>query len=287
MRFILFAFFVLFLISVEAQYWVGPKVGYHYTVHDYQSPSYDQDYKISNDHNFEAGVVVTYTASERYAVHGELYFEQIGNHVRNKREENFFVDSKSSFHYLSLPVLLRVSVGKGNVHWYFNGGPKLSYWIGGNGVLQFTDDGSIRLDGIEEVNYKVTFTESDASGVDDGAYFVNKSNRIQYALTIGGGFYLDLINGARLMFDLRYNWGHSNMGFNKGRESNDGKTIFTGNEKNIPESGYQENYEYTHNTLSLSVAYMFEYDLNLKRKGSSTDPKSKKTKRFAKKKRRN
>ena len=72
------------------------------------------------------------------------------------------------------------------------------------------------------------------------------------------------------------------MGFNVSTQNTDGRTILVGNNSNIPEGGYQENYEYTHNTLSVSLAYMFEYNTQLKRKGGSTSSASKKTKKSAK-----
>ena len=280
-RTLLSAFFVGILLSANAQYWFGPKVGYHYTIHDYQDSNYKQDYKVSKDHNFELGVVVTYTASAKYAVQGELYYERIGNRVSNK-EDRFFVNSKSAFNYISFPILLRISLGHEPVHWYINSGPKLSFWTGGTGLLEFANDESINPDGLDIVDYAVVFTRSDAEGISNNKYFVNESNRIQYALTIGGGFYLDLANGARAMFDFRYNWGHSNMGFNDDLQIADGRTIQEGD--NIPVNGYQENYEYTHNTLSFSVAYLFEYSADLKRKGNSTSSESRESRKKAKKK---
>ena len=282
-RFLLSVFFVGIILSANAQYWFGPKVGYHYTFHDYQDSDYKQNYKVSKDHNFELGVVATYTASEKYAVHGELYYERIGNRVSNRESDKFFVNSQSSFNYISLPILLRVSMGHLSVHWYLNGGPKLSLWTGGSGTFEYADDGTARSNGIEKIDYTVVFRRSDAQGINNGQYFVNEFNRIQYSLTVGGGFYLDLANGARVMFDFRYNWGHSNIGFNDDIEIADGRTIQEGSD--FPQNGYQENYEYTHNTLSFSVAYLFEYSADLKRKGGSTSSVSKEYKKKAKKKR--
>ena len=281
-RILLSAFFVGILLSANAQYWFGPKVGYHYTLHAYQDPNYKDDYRVSKDHNYELGVVVTYTASEKYAVHGELYYERIGNRVSNRDEGKFFVNSQSSYNFISFPILLRVSMGHQPVHWYVNGGPKLSIWTGGTGTFEYGNDESLNPDGIDKVDYDVVFTRSDAQGIANNQYFVNESNRLQYALTIGGGFYLDLANGARAMFDFRYNWGHSNMGFNDDVQLSDGRTIQEGD--NIPQNGYQENYEYTHNTFSFSVAYMFEYSAELKRQGNSTSSESRESRKKAKKK---
>lgn len=284
----LLGFFALLCVSqlVYSQYWFGPKVGYHYTIHDYQDPNYRDDYKISNNHNFELGVAVTYTATDRYAVHGELYYEGVGNRVQNKKD--FVVDSKSNFNYISAPILFRVSMGHSPVHWYLNGGPKVSLWLGGKGQLANGDLSEFeesKLDKDGYFNYKIGFRRSTAGGVDNGVYFVNEANRIQYSLTAGGGFYLDLANGARVMVDFRYNWGHSNMGFNLDPQEQDGTFIMAGNNTNIPTAGYLENYEYSNNTISFSVGYMFEYNTSFKRKGSSTSDEANKTKKSTKKKR--
>lgn len=279
MRFLISFGCVLFLsVSLNAQYWIGPKVGYHYTIHDYQDDLYLDNYKSEDNHNFEAGLVVTYTASDRYAVHGELFWEQIGNKVVN--ESGFTVVSTSQFNYLSAPILLRVSMGHTPVHWYLNAGPKVSLWLNGKGNIKYADDEAGGLDGIVDVDYKIVYSSGKAQGTEKFAY-VDRANRIQYALTAGGGFYLDLANGARMMFDARYNWGHSNMGFNT--DVNDARgALLVGSQIDIPRSGYQENYEYTHNTLSFSIAYMFEYNTQLKRKGGSTSKDSKNTKKSAK-----
>jgi hypothetical protein len=284
----LFAFLAL-AFSAEAQYWLGPKVGYHYTLHDYQDEAYEGMYAISKDHNYEIGMALTYTASERYSVHTELYYERIGNRVQNK-EGDFFVDSKSTNAYLSTPLLLRVSMGHSPVHWYVNGGPKLSLWLGGkgefaNGIFDEFEAGKLNNQGYFE--YKMAFDRSKAEGINNGVYYINEANRIQYSLTVGGGFYLDLANGARLMFDARYNWGHSNMGFNVDPQAPGQATMLVGNSTNIPSGGYQENYEFSNNTMSFSIGYMFEYNTELKRKGSSTNSDAQRTKKATQKKKKN
>ena len=282
MRVVFAVHFLLIASLVNAQYWFGPKVGLHYSGHDYQDEEYETLYKFSKDLNYELGVVVTYSASDKYAVHGELYFERQGNRVRNKSP--YLVDSQNDFNFISAPILWRVTMGHAPVHWYVNGGPKISLWLGGKGHFAHSYDEAIDGSGVRSVDYKIVFNRSKANGFDDGTFFVNEANRIQYALTVGGGFYLDLANGARMMFDARYNWGHSNMGFNLDPIIPNDKTILVGAGTDIPERGYQENYEYSHNTLSFSMAYMFEYNINFKRKGSSTSSESKKTKKSAQKK---
>ena len=70
-------FLALLSVSVWAQYWIGPKIGYHYTIHNYQDDSYLDNYMNRGDHNFEVGMALTYTISDRYSVHGELFYEKI------------------------------------------------------------------------------------------------------------------------------------------------------------------------------------------------------------------
>ena len=284
MRFVLaLGLVTLFSLSSVAQYWIGPKVGYHYTLHDYQDDNYLDDYKVNDDYNYELGLAVTYTASDRYAVHGELFYEQINHRVRNKDSDNFGFDSNSTYRYLSFPILLRVTMGQSPVHWYLNGGPKVSFWMSGKGNIRYSDD-EANYTGIADIDYKIVFHESKTGEGGKPPFYVFEANRIQYSLTAGGGFYLDLASGARLMFDFRYNWGHSNMAFNQDPNVTNGTLNLSGSE--APIEGYQENYEFTHNALSMSIAYMFEYNVDFKRKGGSTSNESKKTKKSAKVKRR-
>jgi hypothetical protein len=272
--------------AAKGQYWIGPKVGYHYTIHNYQDEDYTDIYDISNTHSYEAGIAVTYEASDRYAVHGELFFEKQKNRVRSK--EGFQVDSESTFNYLSFPILLRVSMGRSPVHWYLNGGPKLSYWLSGSGRIateEFDETAPELLDSDGFLEYDLAFKGRNADGLSNQTFFVNDANRIQYSLTAGGGFYLDLANGARMMFDFRYNWGHSNMGFNLEPPRTSGQYLSFGSEIDLPDNGYSENYEFSMSSISFSIAYMFEYNTELKRKGSSTSSQSRNNKKSTRKKR--
>jgi len=61
----------------------------------------------------------------------------------------------------------------------------------------------------------------------------------------------------RIMLDLRYSFGHSNMAFNRGSDLGQ---LFA----------YDENLEYTHQMMMVSVAYLFGYDIQAKKKGKST-----------------
>lgn len=239
----------------HAQYWFGPKVGFHRTDHIYQIEEYKTDsFFVDPDINFELGVVLTYAASERYSVHTELNFERYGKDLRN-RENVTFATSKMNSGFLTAPLVLRFNFGKAPYLFYINGGTKLSYWLYGNGTLE----NSFLLEAENPVkDYKLVFGGNPTA--DQDKLVLERPNRLQYALVAGGGMYFDLRNSARIMLDFRYSFGHSNMGFN--------------GSENFNFEPYVEDFEYRHNVLSISVGYMFEYDAYLQRQGRSTNRES-------------
>ena len=248
--------FLLIGTAVQAQYWIGPKVGFHRVDHVYQDPEYKADtFKIIPNYNFQAGAVLTYTATEMFGFHSEIVYERIGRRVTNRDETPAY--SKSVNNFISIPLQLRVSFFKRPFHMYLNGGPKISYWMGGSGRIdldEFLDDS------VDPIDYNIKF-----GSIDEGAenqLAITEANRIQYALTAGGGIYIDLAIGGRLELDFRYSFGHSNMGKN----SNPDFTFYE----------YYENFRHRNNMLSVSVAYMLEYDAQLKRRGQSTNKLSNK-----------
>ncbi|MBV6646884.1 MAG: PorT family protein [Cyclobacteriaceae bacterium] len=244
--------------AANAQYWFGPKVGIQRTDHYYQNRSYRDTFNIKPDYNFQAGIMMTYTANKMYSVHTEINYERIGkklSEVPSRAEE---LDVKSRFHFINIPLMLRMNFRSGPYQFYVNGGPRISYWLAGK--VEYASDAEWEEPfGTGHVErYKIAFNE--ASGGSDDKKGLERANRIQYALSAGFGVNLDLRNESRLMLDFRYVFGHSNMGFNGSQE--------------LSFNTYAENVEYTHNTLSISVGYMIEYNEDLKRKGKSTNKES-------------
>lgn len=247
--------FFSFLGQVQAQYWFGPKVGFHRTDHIYQVENYKTDsFFVDPDYNFQAGVVLTYAASDRYAVHTELNFERYSKSLRN-RDNVTFATSKTNSGFLSMPLVLRLNFGRAPYLFYINGGTKLSYWLYSNGTLE----NSFLQEAENPVkDYSIIFGGDPTAEQDK--LVLERPNRLQYALVAGGGVYFDLRNSARIMLDFRYSFGHSNMGFN--------------GSENFDFEDYVEDFEYRHNVLSISVGYMFEYDAYLQRRGKSTNRES-------------
>ncbi|GAB4245193.1 MAG: hypothetical protein Tsb0034_23640 [Ekhidna sp.] len=268
----LFSLFIL-SFSASAQYWFGPKAGISYIDHVYQERSYERDsFNVSKDWNFQAGAAFNYTATGMYSVYGEIMYERIGKKLEDKFANGDFAKTEMTNHFITIPVMLRVTLGTVPFHYYVNGGPRLSYWLGGNGSFELeefdefppvVDDDGNPL----PVDYKLKFKSTNASPDDPFTAFVEKPNRVQFGLALGGGVYFDLATGGRLQLDFRMNWVHSNMGTN------------SNNDTNLVRQSYRENLEYFHNISSLSIAYLFGYDSQMKRKGKSTNKESNKKKK--------
>lgn len=252
---------LLFSQLSYGQYWFGLRAGGHRTSFNYQNEEtilpiggreliQNETYSpVAADYNYEFGAMVTYTATDRYAVHGELAFERINKTVRSQ-DGAYFIDNSFKYSYLSLPLFLRVMAGSEPVHYYVNLGPKISYLLSAKGTI-FIDDFNEVSQGPRDV--KIVYDQSD--GGDISTVVLERPNRLQYSLNIGGGMMLDLRTGGRMMIDLRYSWGHSHLGSNT-------------------ESGllaFGENAEYTNQVLSFSIGYMIPYNPSELLKGSSTN----------------
>jgi hypothetical protein len=259
----LFLFFlVAFVQAGNAQYWFGPKVGINYTNAVYQDPAIEGElYDVANDFDFHFGLALNYTATDLYSVYTELIYEKTDRHLVNKPSNLASVTSNITNKFITIPVMLRVSLGRLPFHYYVNGGPKISYWLASKGDIYLPSfEESVILDPVTgaaiepgPVNYKVTFNSSKANGED--VYYMRDPNRLQFGLTGGAG--------ARLMIDFRYTFGHSNLGFDTEADSFD-----------YPDDFYVDSFEYTTNTLSVSIGYLFGYNAQFRRKGRSTDKES-------------
>ncbi len=265
------AILFLFISFVsQGQFWLGPKVGFTLTHHVYDDPTFKNNYDVKPNVNWHAGLSMDYDSEGHFAVHSELTYERVANKVQSKPGDAY-IDSKSVYHFISVPMMARVILAgqRGSLKFYGSAGPRLKVWIAGNGITisdEFIENG---FDGKE---FKVEFKkvrerddskigepyEKDGSLIQPGNEFiVEKANRVQYSLDIGGGAFLDLRTGHRINFDARYSFGHSNMGFNV---DNDGLNL----------AEFNEDLEYHHNMLTLSVAFLWGYDPMAMKKGKST-----------------
>jgi hypothetical protein len=225
------------------------------TFHDYQSKAYRDTFDISPDIGYQFGAVMTYTASDMFAVHTELIYENRQRKLENIAGMTPRAKSEFTSHYLTMPFLMQINVGRGDFSFYANGGIKMNFWLGGNGIINLEEfDEFVPGDRVYKLVYK-----QDKSNGDDKLAFLHP-NRVQYGFTGGAGAYFNIIGDARVFVDFRYSFSHSNLGFNSSPD--------------FSFAEYFENFEYRHHSINISAGYVIQFNAQLKRKGRSTIKKS-------------
>ena len=100
---------------------MGVRLGANYTTHRYQETSFKRDsFNVDENLGFQAGLSMSYQASDLYSVYGEIVYERIGRELRDKLTDGSFVDSKSTNDFLTIPLMLRVTLGRVPFHYYVN-----------------------------------------------------------------------------------------------------------------------------------------------------------------------
>ena len=251
-----FAICFLFVSVANAQFWAGPKFGVQMTKHSYQSPKFTSRYKVKGDVNWHAGIALQYTTEQKFAVHTELVFQKVSNNVQNDAD-TAVLNHTTNYSFVSTVMHGRYTVGYlgGATSLYIVAGPRLSYWLSGSGSYESQE--AADNFGVPGGDFTVTFSDV-SEGVGTGNFVITRPNRIQYGLDFGVGTILDLASGQRLNVEVRYSIGHSNMGFDQDLELVEGIE-------------YKPSIEYANNMAVFSLSYLFGYNPNDRRKGSSTN----------------
>lgn len=243
-----------------SQILAGPKLGFNYTTMHFDEKQYSSEHDILWRPGINAGVVFNYAVSNStvWSFHSELYYSQKGRAIQRRGVE--FVKNRSTFHHLDLPAMFRGTFDAGSFRWYVNAGPSLSYWLYGHGVMETSelDEGKVG-----RLQYRYDFSDIELlEGEErnyplaDGIINVPFAHRLQVGLTFGFGFEFEVLDGKLVQWDFRYNMGHTNIGE---KEDN-----FIGLFK------YQENFEGSNRNLETSLAFLLDYNTQMRKKGKST-----------------
>lgn len=195
---------------------------------------------------FHAGMAVNVKVSDLFSLQTEWLYEESRKHIEHRLLGDW---QKETYRYLSLPLLLRVSVPSGYNEFFFNAGPRISYWLGGEGEIMH---GEVLDFEMETLRYEMVFSESG----DNFRFPIQDANRFQLGLDFGVGALFPM-GTQSLMVDFRYFVGHTNM--------------VKSDIKYLPLTFYEDNLQHTQHMLSLSLSYLFNLDFHeLKTKGKST-----------------
>lgn len=252
-RKILFLFVLICGLSYSPSYAqifsAGPKGGIQLNNTVFSNKEFSDGLNSNPVAGFNAGFAMDYPIYKLYSFQMEVNYSHKGRKLMY--EKGPLISNKSSFHFVEMPLLLRVNFKPRLINYYLNLGPNLSYWLGGYGKVEATapfDSGE------NYQRYKMAF------GEEAGSYsemVVNKANRFHLGLDAGFGMVFQTDHKKFLMVELRYSMGHTHLA---GRDSG-----------NFGSHEVAENMEAFNRTISLNVAYMYSFNLwEIFRKGKST-----------------
>lgn len=243
----------------------GPKVGLQAFMPIYGDAEKYDGISLKPRIGFNAGAGFDYNINERFSFYTEFLYSLKGKSLNGGIRNQF--RNSATYHYLEMPVMARLT-WKGNIKkryfkWYLNGGGTLNYWLAGNGYIKSYEFHEAAL---ERLDYVIKF-KSAPDFVNSGGFniYLPEANRVQVGLVLGGGVLLDVARRRQLMIDLRYVLRHSWLAHE--------------NAVDVGLDEYYEDFRTLEHTLSLSVAYLFEYNMGDRRKGKSTRGEKVKTKK--------
>ncbi len=230
-----------------AQLQIGPKIGIQGSRAQFdQIIAHGDSIQSMFKPGYSVGMVVNYDVTKRFSVKNSLSYVNKGKEIKGEFDRD--LRHTASYHFIEIPILFSVTFIRPKYRYYFMAGPHISYWMGGSGNYV---DRQLAADG-EEFAYKVSFDEN----VSEGSIWIDRANRLQFGLDFGGGINLPAGRGKNIAIELKYSYGHTNMG--------------KVNSSSLGSRTYSDSMEFTNHAISVSGAYLLDLNLKSWRKGKST-----------------
>ena len=252
----LFLCFSVVLQPLEAQPYLGPKVGVSYATMGYKQKDYlsSNGYKIRPIYGFQMGAIMHYAVNRRWSVHMEFNYSRKGREII--REGSDYIHDRLQYNYIELPLLFRISFGGSKFRWYLNVGPHLSYYLNGEGNFSSSflrrgidpETGELTGGGPDILNY--TFGAGSSSTSESPQKVgVESFNYIQMGIDLGAGITIPVIDQGKLFFlDFRYGFTQSHLGKNEENSIQQSRYVLL---------GYNPNFEGANRTISVSMGFVF------------------------------
>jgi len=206
---------------------------------------------------FLVGGVIEFPLKKRYSFTAEFAYAQKGRTV--KFNDNTWKNN-ATYHFMDFSMALRRSYDvriKKDVQsrLFFNIGPNIEYWLDGKG--------SVSTDAVSSP-YTVVFDKQPDSNFNYN--YLNNVNRWLFGLDVGVGVDANITKTQRLHTELRFTYGHTYLGTKN-------------SSSHIEILGFEDSLQANLKTLSLTVSYMFDFDLKKSKMGRSNKDKVIKRKR--------
>jgi len=244
--------FLVLDVATAQKYSLGVRAGGAMNWASFRDKDQKDTFSIKPSLGFTLRGLVGFPLKNNYSVIIEGGFTQKSRVLK----ENTLLENHATYRFADGALLLRKAykfqLGQNiPAEWFFNIGPDVGYWLSGKGY--FTAGGP-------EYPYNVEF-ERTPDG-DMKYLYYNSANRLFFSLVLGVGMKAPLKNNTAISAELRFISGHTNLGANK--------YLYPVREWYSSLLNYNDTLRMNLKTISLSVAYTYDFDKIESRKGKST-----------------
>ena len=212
-----------------------------------------KDFSQRNKLGYMGAALIIFPLKNNYAFETEVGFSQRGRKILSNGDTwtntatYYFADASMLLRKF-FPLRIRKDIP---TQWFVNIGPNISYWIGGPGDIGVT----------KMQKYDIVFGEMpiEPQEPDFDKMYYTDVNRWLFGINIGTGFVAPLRKSQKLLTELRFTSGHTFYGKTT---SASWRTL-----------GFADNLRANEKVLSLTVAYIFDFNIKESRKGKSTKDK--------------
>ena len=184
------------------QFYVGPKTGVNLTKFtagkNLKGVPEAYEYAVG----FDAGMMYKFKVTDYISLHGELNFSRRARSVVDSTQQIKFRNN-----HIDAPILFELNFKAknkkiGEFEYYFNGGPQISYWLGGKGRTVLIADGNEQV-----FEYPLVL------GKGNNTFPSNANlNRFQYGFILGSGITLPSVGDNFFVIEARYFFGQTYLG---------------------------------------------------------------------------
>jgi hypothetical protein len=247
-----------FSLGVKA----GPIVSLSVIADKFDSEAFSQQLKFG----YAGGGLISFPLKDNYYFVVEGGLSQRGRKILSNDDtwtnvSTYYFGDASMMLRKAFPFQLKQNIPS---KWFINIGPHISYWMGGKGKIGTT----------KFQEYTIVFepmpVQPPGTGADFDKMYYSNINRWLFGVDIGVGFVAPLKRKQKIMTELRFTSGHTFYG---DTNSAQWRTL-----------GFSDNLRANEKFLTISAAYIFEFNLKEGKMGKSN--KDKEMKRKSDKKRR-
>ncbi len=253
---------ILILVSITSGYTqkftLGVKAGTSLSINSFGDKDDKDQFTNLWKPGFFGAALVNFPMKKNFSYQAEMGFSQRGRKIEfNERTWS----NSATYHYIDLSMVLRKSYPLNWASdiqgtWFFNVGPRVSYWLNGKGTV--TSGGSY--------NYKLAFETppEEPLAPDFDKMYMADVNRWLFGLDFGVGVDAPTRAMQKFVIELRFTSGHTYFGAQNGAFN---RTL-----------GFVDNLRANEKIISLSIDYTLTRELNQSKKGKSTKTEIKKGK---------